>query len=88
MTLTKAQTANLVSLIRTTEQDDLNCDGCFDQVAIFAENTITGRDVEDAFAAVATHLRQCECCRDEFNALLSGIRELQAATETRDDQRV
>ncbi len=88
MTLTKAQTANLVSLIRTTEQDKLNCDGCFNQVATFADNTIAGRDFDDACTAVETHLRQCDCCRDEFNALLAGIRELQAATETRYDQRV
>ena len=76
MVLTNDQITSLMSLISTTESDDLDCDGCFGNIAEFAERELTNQDVPDALKSVETHLKQCTCCKDEYSALLEGLRAL------------
>ena len=73
MSLTKEQLTGLVGLIDSVEPDELDCDGCFGQIAEFAELHLAGQEVPAAMQAVETHLRQCVCCKDEFNALLKAL---------------
>jgi len=77
MPLTNEQVSNLLGMVASGEPDRLDCNGCFEQLAEFAEVHLTSREIPAALRAVETHLRQCACCNDEFNALLEGLRALQ-----------
>ena len=79
MPLSQEQIAKLLGLVASVEPDRLDCDGCFSQLAEFAELELTQREIPDALRAVEMHLEQCVCCQDEYSALLEGLRALQAS---------
>lgn len=74
MPLSKAQIAKLLELVGQTQDDNLDCDGCFERVAEFAEAELEGRSLCEAMSAVKRHLDACPCCADEYQALLDGLK--------------
>ena len=76
MSLSKKQIDSLLGMIGSVETDELDCDGCFDHIAEFAELHLSKQDIPEAMRAVEKHLQQCVCCKDEFDALLKGLREI------------
>ena len=77
MSLSKEQISDLLGLVGSVESDDLDCDGCFGQIAEFADLHLSQQEIPEAMRAVETHLQQCVCCKDEFDALLKGLREIE-----------
>lgn len=77
MPLSKEQVSSLLGLVASTKPDAIDCDGCFDHMAEFAELELAGRKVPEALQAIERHLEQCPCCKDEFDALIAGLQELQ-----------
>jgi len=67
---------NLMRSIFMTHRDEIGCDTCFDQMDLFAELTLTGKDVVSAMPHVYRHLQMCKACREEFEALLSALKLL------------
>ena len=80
MSLSKEQINSLLGMISSVESDKLDCDDCFGQMAEFAELHLSEQDIPEAMQAVETHLQQCVCCKDEFNALLKGLRAIENDT--------
>jgi predicted anti-sigma-YlaC factor YlaD len=76
MALSKKQISTLLQLVSTSAEDPMDCDGCFDHMAEFADAELSGRNIPAALKVVETHLRQCVCCKDEFETLLDGLRGL------------
>ena len=76
MTLKIEQVATLLGLILSAKPDLLDCDGCFERMADFAEAELTNKEIPEAMQVVETHLHQCSCCGDEYQALLTGLQEL------------
>ena len=76
MPLSNEQIKGLLGLVASVEPDSMDCDGCFGKVAEFAELKLKGAEIPEAFRDVETHMRQCPCCKDEFEALLMGLRGL------------
>lgn len=81
MALSKEQIDNLLGMISSAKSDTLDCDGCFDHLAEFAQIHLESREIPDALAAVETHVEQCKCCNDEFNVLLEGLRAIGGTEE-------
>ncbi len=77
MSLSGKQVLSLLGKVISTEEDAINCDQCLSHLAEFAETELAGQDVPEALEAIAAHLRQCECCRDEYDALLEGLRAIE-----------
>lgn len=77
MSLSKEQISTLLGMISSAEPSKLDCDECFEQVAEFAEVVLSHKEIPDALKAVESHLKQCICCKDEFNALMDGLRTLE-----------
>ena len=77
MKLSHDQVDSLLSLVATAEVDRLDCDGCLDRIAEFADSKLQGHELTDAMLAVEVHLRQCVCCRVEYETLLDGLRALE-----------
>lgn len=73
MPLTSAQIDQLLTLVTGIRDDNLDCDGCFEQIAEFAETELEGRSLGEAQQAVKTHLECCPCCADEYRALQDAL---------------
>jgi len=76
-TLSKEQIQTLVSLIVTTEPDQISCDGCFGQIGEYAEIALEGRELPEGMKVIQRHLEQCPCCKGEYEALLDALSELE-----------
>ena len=77
MALTYEQIDKLLSLVSTAQEDQLDCDGCLDHIAEFADAHLANQPMSVALQAVETHLESCPCCADEYQALLDGLRGLE-----------
>jgi len=53
--------------------DLLECDGCFELIAEFAEAEKRGDELSDLLRLVQKHLDQCPCCAYEYEALIEGV---------------
>ena len=77
MKLSYQQICNLIELTFTTVDDSLGCDGCLDLMDQFAQAELDDTLMPDAMEAVRIHLDQCKCCKDEYEALMIALREVQ-----------
>ena len=79
MKLDANQIAELIQLTATARSEDtIGCNGCFELMDQFAQAELEGRDVPEALEVVRVYLEQCKCCRDEYDALLTALREIEA----------
>lgn len=76
MSLSSEQIKTLIGLVATAKDDPLDCDGCLEQIAEFAESHLAGRSLSAAQQSVRVHLESCGCCKDEFEALLAALATL------------
>lgn len=71
-----AEVKKLVRQVLTTHPKEMDCDECLELLDDFVEMTLEGRDASEALPLVQQHLQQCDCCHEEFQALLSVLRNL------------
>ena len=64
----------IVHSIFTTEEHELTCDECFEQLDTFAELVLVGKPIPEALKLVEAHLERCHDCREEFEALMAALR--------------
>lgn len=77
MGISQEQVKRLVQLVAEVRDDQLDCDGCFAQIAEFAEIQLAGESIPAAMQAIEIHLHNCGCCRDEFETLLKALQGLE-----------
>lgn len=77
MPLSENQITSLINKVKSTQLDPLDCDECFEHMAEFVEAELSAREIPEALKAIQTHLDQCKCCHDEFEALIDGLRALE-----------
>lgn len=73
MPLSKQQIDTLLTLVVNSTPDSMSCDGCLVNVAQFAEAELMGASLCDSMQKVQTHLQNCPCCNDEYQALLAAL---------------
>ncbi|MDQ7030844.1 MAG: hypothetical protein Q9O62_14250 [Ardenticatenia bacterium] len=69
----------LVEGVLATEETELSCDECFEELDRFAELVLAGREIPEAMRLVQAHLERCGDCREEFEALLAALRHLSSS---------
>ena len=77
MPLSNQQIDTLLNLVATTGEDELDCDGCFDHVSQFVETKLANRTLCESMLLVENHLQNCPCCKDEFEALLAAMSQVE-----------
>jgi hypothetical protein len=77
MQLSYQQITHLIELVVTTRSDSLGCDGCLELMDQFAQAELDGVPIPRALECVRVHLEQCKCCKDEYEALMIALREVQ-----------
>ena len=63
----------LVRAVAETRETEIGCDQCFEQMERFAEIEFSGSDAARAMPLVQDHLRKCEDCNEQYEALLRAI---------------
>jgi hypothetical protein len=48
---------------------EIGCDECFEQLDVYVELELAGRDVDSALPGFRPHLEGCPACRDEHESL-------------------
>ncbi|BBL78731.1 hypothetical protein RxyAA322_05850 [Rubrobacter xylanophilus] len=64
----------LARALEMTEEEELSCDECFEQLDRFVETELAGLDAAAAMPLVEDHLEKCSDCREEYEALLRALR--------------
>jgi hypothetical protein len=59
-----------------TLPNEITCGECFERVDRFVEMELAGKNAAEAMPLVEAHLRRCDACREEFEALLDVLRAL------------
>ncbi len=59
--------------VHQTQEEEISCSECFDQVSHFVEVELSGVDAAAQMPKVKQHLEQCPACHAEYETL----RELQ-----------
>ena len=52
-----------------TQEDEISCSECFDQVSHFVEVELYGEDAAGKMPQLKQHLNQCAACRQEYETL-------------------
>jgi hypothetical protein len=69
------QLQKLIKAIFDEHQDGgIDCETCSQQLNCLAELVATGAELRQLLPAVEAHLRCCEDCREEYQALLCILR--------------
>ncbi len=71
-----AEVKKLVRQVLGTRPKEIDCDECLEMLDRFVEMTLEERNAAEALPLVQQHLEQCDCCQEEFQALLSVLRNL------------
>jgi len=62
--------------VLSTRTHELDCDECLDQLDLYVETTLSVGSAAEAMSSVQCHLDHCQCCREEYEALLTVVRVL------------
>lgn len=71
------QAAMMIRGILTADGEALGCEECFELLDRCADLIEAGQDLADVFPEVKKHLNDCECCKEEFEALLTALEAVQ-----------
>jgi hypothetical protein len=74
MTLNTEALKRIVRSIITTQDEEIGCDTCFDELDKFVEIELEGKNPDEALPLVRNHLNRCGHCREEFEALLDALK--------------
>ncbi len=78
MTLSRQQIDELLKSVSLTRPDELGCDECLKDVAEFAEHSLAGKSIPEGLIAVEHHLAICAECQEEYEALLTALKQTPA----------
>lgn len=76
MELTIEFLKKLLNTLKNTEDVEIGCDECFEELDRFAELQLAGKNAAEALPLVQAHLEKCQNCREEYEALLAALQQL------------
>ena len=75
-TLNKNIIRNLLKAVISTRPDELDCAECCDEIESFIEMELAGKTPAEAKPLVKDHLKRCKDCREEYEALLTALQNI------------
>lgn len=68
---------NMLRAVIGTNEKEIGCGECFDELDKFIEMKLAGKSPEQAMPLVQDHLQRCKDCREEYEALLEALKNLE-----------
>lgn len=81
--MSRIQTETLRELLRQVlgeHAGEIGCDTCYAKLDQFVELELAGKDTAVALPLLKRHLEECQNCNEEYTALLTALRQLEAGT--------
>ena len=66
----------LIAKVMATRDQEMTCDECVADLAVFVEVQRTGKPLSVALQAVHEHLERCHACADEYHILHEALAAL------------
>ena len=76
MKLSSETIRKMLGSIRSTRDQELDCDHCYDELDRFIEMKLSGKNAAEAMPLVEEHLNRCPACREEYEVLLEALKAL------------
>lgn len=77
MKISKDFIKNFIRAASNSHPEEIGCDDCFEKLHEFAEMKIEGKSPEEAMPLVQDHFERCGDCREEFEALLEALKNVE-----------
>ena len=69
--------AKVIEALSMTYEEEIDCDGCYEEVDKYVDLLKEGRDPTEVMPMVEHHLQICDCCTEELKALLEALESLE-----------
>ena len=76
MKLSSETIMKMMVSIRSTREQELDCEHCYDELDRFIEMKLSGKNTSEAMPLVEEHLDRCPACREEYEVLLKALKAL------------
>jgi len=76
MKLSSETIQKLMHAVKSTRDEELDCDHCYDELHRFIEIKLSGKNAAEAMPLVQEHLDRCPPCREEYEVLLEALKAL------------
>ncbi len=73
MKLTSETIRKMMSSVKSTRDKELTCGHCYDELDLFIEMKLSGKNADEAMPLVKEHLGRCAACREEYEFLLLAL---------------
>lgn len=73
MKLSTETIRKMMNSIKSTREEELTCGHCYDELDLFIEIKLSGKNAEEAMPLVKEHLDRCAACREEYEFLLLAL---------------
>jgi hypothetical protein len=77
MKLKEETLAKVLEAISITEEEEIDCDACNQEVDKYVELLKEGQDPTEVMPLVEQHLKVCDCCTEELKALLEALESIE-----------
>ena len=74
MKLSSETIQKMLNSIRSTRDHELDCDHCYEELDLFIEMKLNGKNAAEAMPLVQEHLDRCPACKEEYEALLEALK--------------
>ncbi|HDN04654.1 MAG TPA: hypothetical protein ENF27_01790 [Chloroflexi bacterium] len=73
MKLSSETIRKMMSSVKSTREVELTCGHCYDELDLFIEMKLSGKNADEAMPLVKEHLDRCAACREEYEFLLLAL---------------
>jgi hypothetical protein len=76
MKLSSETIRKMLKSVKSTRDTELTCGHCHEELDLFIEMKLAGKNPEEAKPLVQEHLDRCPPCKEEYEVLLEAIQAL------------
>lgn len=76
MKLSSETIRKMMNSVKSTRDQELTCGHCYDELDLFIEMKLSGKNADEAMPMVKEHLDRCVACREEYEFLLVALETL------------
>ena len=76
MKLSREDINKMMEVVKKTREHELTCGHCYDELDLFIEMELSGKNAAEVMPLVKDHLDRCGACREEYETLLEALRAI------------
>ncbi|MGB2964811.1 MAG: hypothetical protein WBB69_12580 [Anaerolineales bacterium] len=76
MKLSSEDIKKMMEVVKKTREYELTCGHCYDELDLFIEMELSGKNAVEVMPLVKDHLDRCGACREEYETLLEALKAI------------